>query len=344
MKLSQTGTTTAFAVLLAAALVLFGRLAATPTNEPKARSLSLHADARIAYLSYSGRDRIDVVVAAIDEYGLVRQTSQQRVRLHTIMPRIELSNNGLILTHESTAGLSQSTVRHLYDYSVQLNFSHCQHAALSPDGRTFSCSNVEGVFVSGVQRVAWRHLLENTADVVYGAPSIFNETLVVPRSNATHSELVVVSLQDESVLMLLDEELSYAFNRAGTLAAAALEDQPDSLVVVNVLEQTQDTHPLPAALMDRNVRVVALSDDGQKVLLYASAASSCGSKMAILDLDTQALTWLSVLESDGHTTGEFNADAALVTFAVGSNVYIATVNDGRAYWVGRGIRPTWITR
>jgi hypothetical protein len=343
MKLSQNGMMTAFALMLAAALVLFGRLAA-PTSETRVGPLAAHAGARIAYLSQVNRERIDILVSTIDERGVMRQVGQQRVRLQTGLPRVELSNNGLIMMHESTAGFSQSTVRHLYDYSAQANFSHCHHAALSPDGRTFSCGNVQGVFVSEVQRVAWRHLLENTADVVYGAPSIFNETLVVPRSYSDQTDLVVVSLRDGEVLTLLDAETDYKFNRDGTLAAAALDTQPNRLLVVNVLQQTQETYPLPVALMDRNVRVVALSDDGQKALLYVNSALNCGSKMAIWDLGTQRLTWVGVVESNGHTTGEFSADAALVTFAIGTSVYIADVNSGRAYWVGRGMRPTWIMR
>jgi hypothetical protein len=345
MKSSQTGVITAFAVLLAVTVILFGRLI-TPAPSPRQveRMTSLTPGAQIAYISSVGRDGAQITLARVNQAGHITSSFQQRVRFQSLLPRLDVTNNGLLLMHETNPGNATATVRNIYDYSVQLNLSNCQFTAISPNGQKVACATATEVKVSPTHRLQWSSVRGTLSDAPFGAPRLFNETIVIRQAiNADTIDISVVSLVNNAPLAYLDPEKDYIFDRSGSKIVWMVGRNLMALDVSNDPENPQ-MHRLPAELSDHRVQPVALSNSGHLVLLYTQSPCMDRAQMAVWDLETDALTWLSLIDEPGRATGEFDPTGQMVVMAIGDNVYLASLADGSAYWVGTGRNPVWVIR
>lgn len=347
MKHSQPGITIALAVLLAATMILIGRLI-TPAQQRMQPSLppritSLTPGAQIAYLTNVGVDRAEITMATVGDNGFIRQSTPQRLSFASVMPRIDIANNGALLVSESNSGNPIATVRNLVDYNVQLTLSNCQFTALSPNGRTVACSNGREVMVSPTNRLQWSSVRGTLADTSFGAPRLFNETIIVRHAiNANTVEVIVVSLVNNATLGFLDPHKHYIFNRAGTRAVIF---EGRNLRLFNFVTQEPSAYyALPDTLADVRVHPVALSDRADRVLLHVEEPNGSATQMIVWEFASNELTWLSPVEVTGRATGDFHPDGTMVTFAIGQSIYVGSLADGSTYWVGRGINPVWIVR
>lgn len=347
MKSSQTGMTTALAVLLAVSLVLFGRLLSSGESTSEARVTSALANARIAFLSNPMRDRVNVNIVRVDENGRIVLAGQQGVRFNGWVPRIELANNGTLLTHDMMpVGTTNLYLRHVASYQLSMEATNCQFASISPNGKWVACVMGREVKVSPTDRPQWRAVRTGGEQLVFGAPRLFNETILVTDSVQDQTSQYVVSLINNATLAYLDPEAHYAFNRAGT-HAATLDATSAELTLLDILNEGEATSfALPMMLQDDIVRVVALSDDAKQVLLYVESVSCSAvqAQMVVWNLDTQALTWLSGMEAPASATGEFDPTGRMVTYAIGRSIYLASISDGRSHWVSFGTQPVWLAR
>ncbi len=342
MKHSQSSVTIALAVLIAATLTLLGRLLTpSPASQSQPRLTALTPGAQLTVVRNLTRNNAEISLVTVDTNGFIRQSTQQRVHFQTPLTRIELANDGTLLIHESFPGRSTATVRNVYNYSAQLDLSNCQFTALSPNGRNVACGHTTEAAVSPTNRVEWRSLLVSNGSL-FGAPRLFDETLVLPQTLDNTTELVVISLSTNALLATLDADAHYVFNRAGT-KAVTLEGATLRLLSFYSTCGNAD-YMLPAELTDDRVRPVALSDRGDQVLLYTEPNGEGAAQMVVWHLATNNLTWLSAVEAIGHASGDFHPDGTMVTFTIGQNIYIASLADGRAYWMGRGSNPVWIIR
>jgi hypothetical protein len=348
MKLSQSSVSIAFAILLATMVILIGRLLTQPAPlQSQPRLTALTPGAQLAVVRNLARDKADISIVTIDSNGFIRQSTQQHLHFQTPLTRIELANNGTMLVHESVPGNPMATVRSVYDYSTQLDLSNCQFTALSPDGQTVACVSGTEAAVSSTIRLRWTSL-PASGGVRFGAPRLFNETVVVPHALEDGTiELVVFSHPTNIKLATLDPDTHYAFSRAGTKAVTL---DGETLRMLNFFgncflsDCSSASYTLPDELADDRVRPVALSDCGNQVLLYTEPNGEGAAQMVVWQLATNNLTWLSAVEATGHAAGDFHPDGTMAAFTIGQNIYIASLTDGRAYWMGRGLNPVWIIR
>ncbi|MFQ3658697.1 MAG: hypothetical protein SNJ54_07110 [Anaerolineae bacterium] len=343
MKLSQSSVSVALAILLAATVILIGRLL-TPSTPPQSQSrlTALTPGAQLAVVRNPTRDKAEISIVTVDSNGFIRQSTQQRLYFQTPLTRIELANNGTMLMHESVPGNPTATVRSVYDYSTQLDLSNCQFTALSPDGQTIACVSGTEAAVSPTARLGWTSLPVSSGGR-FGAPRLFNETVVVPHALEDGTiELVIFSHPTNVTLATLDPDTHYVFNRAGTKAVAL---DGETLRMLNFFSDCGSAnYALPAELAEYRVRPVVLSDRADQVLLYTEPSTGGAAQMVVWQLATNDLTWLSAVEATGHAAGDFHPDGTMVAFTIGQNIYIASLTDGRAYWMGRGLNPVWIIR
>lgn len=347
MKLSQSGVTIAFAVLLAATVILIGRLI-TPAQQQmqpplQPRITSLTPGAQIAYLTNVGVNRAEINIATVGDNGFIRQSTPQRVSFTSAMPRVDIANNGTLLVSESNSGNPIVTVRNLVDYNVQLTLSNCQFTALSPNGRTVACSNSREVMVSPTNRLQWSSIVGTLSNSPFGAPRLFNETILVRQAiDANTVSVTLMSLLNNAKLAYLEPDVHYVFNRAGTRAVTF---EGRNLRFFNFVTQEPSAYyALPDDLADFTVHPVALSDRADRVLLHVEHPGGGATQMVVWEFTSNALTWLSAVEMAGRATGDFHPDGTMVTFAIGNSIYVGSLADGSTYWVGRGLNPVWIVR
>ncbi|XWX03852.1 hypothetical protein VZO05_15210 [Aggregatilineales bacterium SYSU G02658] len=343
MKSAHSVSVIVFAILLAAAVILTGRLLGlSDSTQEQMRLTALTPGSKFTYLTNIRRDQAEIVVMIVDKNGTVRHSAQQRVRFQSVLPQFEIAQNGTLLLREGSLTNTMTHVRSVYDYNVQFSMPNCQFVALSPNGQTVACVSGTRVQISSMTCMNWE-TIELSTEGIFGAPRLFNETLVLPRAlDDDRVELVVISLASDDVLTALDADTHYAFNRAGTTAITLDE------MGLRVLDLTNNGNsfqqPLPAELSDYAVQAVALSDAVDQILLYTEPRVGESAQMAVWHLETDALTWLSAVEMPARPAGEFDPTGTMVAFTMGHNVYVASLVDGKAYWIGRGRNPVWLTR
>lgn len=341
MKSSQTSLTTALAILLAVSVVLFGRLVTGKDMNPPPRAVSPLEGTQLMYLSNSSRDGMRVNVVSIGAHQ-VHMHGQRSLSLGRALPRVEVANDGTILTHETAPGISRAVVRHVMDFNARLEVTGCQFTALSPNGRMIACANGTEVKVSPTDRLQWRSVRQGATGTVFGAPRLFNEAILVTHAVGLQVDLVVVSLLNNATLAYLDPEQRYVFSRSG-MHAASLDSIAAELTLHDFRGQSQQTFYLPEDLTRYTVEPVALSDDAKQVLLYV-VSDKDSARMVVWNLDVGMWMWLTVYEVPGNVSGQFDPSGRFVVFAVRDNVYAASVCDGRVRWINSGSSPTWLVR
>ncbi len=344
MKSSQSSSVVALAVLLAATVILMGRLLGPSESvQEQTRLTALTPGSKLTYLTNVRRDQAEIVVLTVDKSGIVRQLAQQRVRFQTSLPRLDIAQNGTLLLQEGMLTNVMTHVRSIYDYDVQLSVPNCQFAALSPDGRTVACASGTGVMVSPTNRLQWTNVRIADKNTQYGAPRLFNQTIVLPRAIHEDTEMLVVSLSDNRTLATLWLNYDYVFNHNGTHAVLLEDDEVKLLSFLSGVGCVHD-YDLPEELEEYTVQPVALSDGADRVLLQVEHPGGGATQMVVWELASDELTWLNAVEMTGRATANFHPDGTMVTFAIGQSIYVASLTDGQTYWVGRGLNPVWIVR
>lgn len=355
MQTSQRNVTLGLALMAALLVVLVGRTLRGPADaSPPDAQLR---ESELAFIDQSG-DSTYLHYMPTVRNGLHQVTSPAFMRPESgnlIPPMMQLAENGAyiatadLFTITPSGGYKRLSISSLSGRSLivwdgngddwQYMPAGCLFPDISPDGQTVVCVKASQLVIATAATREFRQLGHRTG---LGAPTLYN-TLVTVKSDSD-DRTIAISLLSGELAPLQDARGDGLYTNDGTCLLRLINADDGQAAMIQRIAPLQDgnaTFNLPEAMRGDTVELVAVSDDGNMVLLYMEQQEKgvTVGHMGLLHLDTGASVVFVPAALSTSLQGDFSADGKQVTYSLNNIVYYVNIDGSAMRLVESGLQP-----
>lgn len=339
---SQRNITIGLAFFLALIVVLVGRVLRGTEASPTSSS----ADQRIAFVVYNSDNTGYIAYATLFDTDVDIEQQRTMKFQRGVIPVVRMAENGAYVAN----GLYNNplpVINWLIPGTSVLELpSSCRFPDISPDGQSVVC--VQNGQPMIVRRNDDRIMpLTDTTSGMLGAPTVYNTLVSVSQAQADTTLNMALSLQDGSAAHTLEGDGIGLYTNDGTMIVSAIQAVAGAITSVQTIRLSDDTTKyatVPNDLRGTDMRLIAVSDDGNQVLLYTERMENGVQigRMGLLNVSDGAYVVFWPEAAAGVPQGDFSADGQYVTFSLGNTIYHAGTSQPDTWYVANGTQPIWL--